>query len=64
MNDRIHVMNAGVVSEFASPHELLQNPESLFHDLCMNAGKARIAELSARARAKLDCPNAFKQVWA
>ncbi|KAI2499416.1 Abc transporter [Fragilaria crotonensis] len=63
-SDRILVMNAGVVSEFASPHELLQNPESLFYELCMNAGKAQFAELSARARAKLDCPNAFKQVWA
>jgi ATP-binding cassette subfamily C (CFTR/MRP) protein 2 len=63
-SDRILVMNAGVVSEFASPHDLLQNPESLFFELCMNAGKAQFAELSARARAKVESPNAFKAVWA
>jgi ABC-type multidrug transport system fused ATPase/permease subunit len=58
-SDRILVMNAGVVSEFAPPHELLQNPESLFYELCMNAGKAQFDVLSARARTNAMSPNTW-----
>lgn len=58
-SDRILVMNAGVVSEFAPPHDLLQNPESLFYELCMNAGKAQFDVLSARARANALSPKTW-----
>ena len=58
-SDRILVMNAGVVSEFAPPHELLQNPESLFYELCMNAGKAQFDALSARARTNALTPHTW-----
>ena len=58
-SDRILVMNAGVVSEFAPPDELLQNPESLFYELCMNAGKAQFDALSARAKKNALTPHTW-----
>ncbi len=53
-SDRILVMNAGVVAEYAHPAVLLQNPESLFYELCMNTGKAQFEVLAARARANIE----------
>jgi ABC-type multidrug transport system fused ATPase/permease subunit len=50
-SDRILVMNAGVVAEYDPPHVLLENSESIFYELCMNAGKAQFEVLCARARA-------------
>jgi len=50
-SDRILVMNAGVVAEFDAPHVLLENPESIFYELCMNTGQAQFDVLVARARA-------------
>ena len=58
-SDRILVMNAGVVSEFAPPDELLQNPESLFYELCMNAGKAQFEALAARAKSNALTPHTW-----
>jgi ABC-type multidrug transport system fused ATPase/permease subunit len=56
-SDRILVMNAGVVAEFDRPDKLLENPESLFYELCMNTGKAEFQILSARARAHFASQN-------
>jgi ATP-binding cassette, subfamily C (CFTR/MRP), member 1 len=50
-SDRILVMNAGVVAEFDRPVVLLENPESIFYELCMNTGKAQFDVLVAKARA-------------
>jgi len=50
-SDRILVMNAGVVAEFDSPDVLLEDPESIFYELCMNTGKAQFDVLVAKARA-------------
>lgn len=50
-SDRILVMDAGVVAEFDRPDVLLDNPESLFYELCMNAGKAHFDVLAAKTRA-------------
>jgi ATP-binding cassette, subfamily C (CFTR/MRP), member 1 len=49
-SDRILTVSAGVVAEFDRPDVLLSNPESIFHELCMNAGKAQFDVLSAKAR--------------
>jgi ABC-type multidrug transport system fused ATPase/permease subunit len=50
-SDRILVMNAGVIAEFDRPEVLLDDPESIFYELCMNTGKAQFQVLAARARA-------------
>ena len=50
-SDRILVMNAGVVAEYDPPEVLLDNPQSIFYELCMNTGKAQFEVLAARARA-------------
>jgi ATP-binding cassette, subfamily C (CFTR/MRP), member 1 len=50
--DRILVMSAGVVAEFDRPEVLLENPTSIFYELCMNTGKAQFAVLAAKARAR------------
>jgi ABC-type multidrug transport system fused ATPase/permease subunit len=49
-SDRILVMNAGVVAEFDTPHNLLEKTDSIFHELCMNTGRAQFEVLAARAR--------------
>lgn len=49
---RILVMNAGVVAESDTPHTLLEDSKSIFHELCMNTGKAQFEVLAARARTK------------
>jgi ATP-binding cassette, subfamily C (CFTR/MRP), member 1 len=56
-SDRILTMNAGVVAEYAHPHELLSNPDSIFHELCMNAGRAQFEVLAARARSNFHAGN-------
>jgi hypothetical protein len=38
------------VAEFERPDVLLENPESIFHELCMNTGKAQFEVLAAKAR--------------
>jgi ATP-binding cassette subfamily C (CFTR/MRP) protein 1 len=53
-SDRILVMNAGVVAEFEPPHVLLQNPDSLFYELCKNTGKAQFQVLAEKARTKYE----------
>jgi len=47
-SDRILVMNAGVVAEFDAPQVLLEDPESIFYELCMNTGKAQFDVLMAK----------------
>ena len=37
-SDRILVLDAGRVAEFASPHELLNKPGSIFGELCRQTG--------------------------
>lgn len=37
-SDRILVLDAGRVAEFASPHELLAKPGSIFGELCRQTG--------------------------
>jgi ABC-type multidrug transport system fused ATPase/permease subunit len=49
-SDRILTVSAGVVAEFDRPDVLLENPESIFHELCMNTGKAQFEVLAAKAR--------------
>jgi ATP-binding cassette subfamily C (CFTR/MRP) protein 1/ATP-binding cassette subfamily C (CFTR/MRP) protein 2 len=49
-SDRILTVSAGVVAEFERPDVLLENPESIFHELCMNTGKAQFEVLAAKAR--------------
>jgi ABC-type multidrug transport system fused ATPase/permease subunit len=50
-SDRILVVNAGVVAEYDRPDRLLENPDSLFYELCQNTGKAQFEVLAAKARA-------------
>jgi len=52
-SDRILVMNAGVVAEFDAPDVLLDNPDSIFYELCMNTGKAQFDVLVSKAHAHL-----------
>jgi ABC-type multidrug transport system fused ATPase/permease subunit len=49
-SDRILVMNAGVVAEYDRPDVLLDNPSSIFFELCMNTGRAQFDILAAKAR--------------
>lgn len=50
-SDRILVMNDGLVAEYDRPHLLLENPTSIFHNLCKSTGKSRFELLVERARA-------------
>jgi len=50
-SDRILVMNEGVVAEYDPPDVLLDNPQSIFYELCMNTGKAKFEALVAKANA-------------
>ena len=47
--DRILVMDAGRVAEFASPSELLRDEGSIFASLCRQAGAGAFASLKATA---------------
>lgn len=49
-SDRILTVSAGVVAEYDRPDVLLENPESIFYELCMNTGKAQFETLAAKAR--------------
>jgi ABC-type multidrug transport system ATPase subunit len=50
-SDRILTVSSGVVAEFErGPDVLLENPESIFYELCMNTGKAQFEALAAKAR--------------
>lgn len=49
-SDRILTVSAGVVAEYDRPDLLLDNPESIFYELCMNAGQAQFNALAAKAR--------------
>jgi ABC-type multidrug transport system fused ATPase/permease subunit len=49
-SDRILTLSGGVVAEYDRPDLLLENPESIFYDLCMNTGKAQFDALAAKAR--------------
>lgn len=49
-SDRILTVSAGVVAEYERPDVLLENPESIFHELCMNTGVAQFNVLAAKAR--------------
>jgi ATP-binding cassette, subfamily C (CFTR/MRP), member 1 len=49
-SDRILTVSAGVVAEFERPDLLLDNPNSIFYELCMNTGKAQFELLAAKAR--------------
>jgi ABC-type multidrug transport system fused ATPase/permease subunit len=50
-SDKILTMNAGVVHEYDSPAALLDDPNSIFYELCMNTGKAQFEGLRAKAKA-------------
>lgn len=49
-SDRIVTVSAGVVAEYERPDLLLDNPQSIFYELCMNMGKAQFDALVAKAR--------------
>ncbi len=49
-SDRILTVSAGVVAEYDRPDVLLDNPDSIFHELCMNTGLAQFNALAAKAR--------------
>jgi ABC-type multidrug transport system fused ATPase/permease subunit len=49
-SDRILTVSAGVVAEYDRPDVLLENPESIFYELCMNTGKAQFDVLVEKAR--------------
>lgn len=49
-SDRILVLDAGRVAEFASPHELLNRPGSIFGDLCRQTGAQYEVLRTAAAR--------------
>jgi ABC-type multidrug transport system ATPase subunit len=65
-SDRILAINAGVVAEFERPDVLLEDPGSIFYELCMNAGRAQFESLFAKAKAHAIekepyVPNAIKE---
>jgi ABC-type multidrug transport system fused ATPase/permease subunit len=49
-SDRILTVSAGVVAEYDRPDVLLDNPSSIFYELCMNTGQAQFNVLAAKAR--------------
>jgi len=49
-SDRILVMDAGVIAEFDRPDNLLEDEDSIFHELCRNTGRNQFQNLLARAR--------------
>jgi ATP-binding cassette, subfamily C (CFTR/MRP), member 1 len=49
-SDRILTVSAGVVAEFDRPDVLIENPDSVFHELCMNTGKAQFDTLARKAK--------------
>jgi ATP-binding cassette, subfamily C (CFTR/MRP), member 1 len=59
-SDRILVMNAGIVAEYDAPDVLLDDPESIFYELCMNTGPAQFQVLFNKAKASI--PNRLPRV--
>jgi ABC-type multidrug transport system ATPase subunit len=53
-SDRILVMDAGRVAEFASPAELLRDESTIFASLCRQAGASSFAGLKAAAERHAD----------
>jgi len=49
-SDRILTVSAGVVAEYDSPDVLIQDPKSVFHELCMNTGEAQYEALCQKAK--------------
>jgi ABC-type multidrug transport system fused ATPase/permease subunit len=49
-SDRILTVSAGVVAEYDSPDVLIENPDSVFHELCKNTGEAHFAALVEKAK--------------
>ena len=49
-SDRILTINSGVVAEYERPDVLLEDPDSIFYELCMNTGRAQFEVLAAKAR--------------
>ncbi|KAK9474191.1 P-loop containing nucleoside triphosphate hydrolase protein [Dipodascopsis tothii] len=48
--DMILVLDAGQVKEYAKPHTLLQQPDSIFRSMCENSGELeQLEELAAKA---------------
>lgn len=53
--DRIVVLDQGVVKEFGTPYELMQQDDGIFKDMCMSSGEfpvllemaKKVAELKA-----------------
>jgi ABC-type proline/glycine betaine transport system ATPase subunit len=45
-------MDSGSLVEYASPHELLQNPKSKFYKLCQATGKIEFRTLQKLAAQK------------
>ncbi|KAG7373767.1 multidrug ABC transporter permease/ATPase [Nitzschia inconspicua] len=53
-SDRILTVSSGVVAEFDRPDILIEDPNSVFHELCMNTGKAQYQELARKAKAHFE----------
>jgi ABC-type multidrug transport system fused ATPase/permease subunit len=49
-NDRIVVLDQGMVKEFGTPHELLQMEGGLFYEMCLDSGEMEV--LAEKARRK------------
>lgn len=60
-SDRILTISAGVVAEFDRPDILIEDPDSVFHELCMNTGKAHFGALVQKAKLHAEKKNATKK---
>jgi ABC-type multidrug transport system fused ATPase/permease subunit len=49
-NDRIVVLDQGMVKEFGTPHELLQKEGGLFYEMCMDSGEMEVLVEKARRK--------------
>jgi ABC-type multidrug transport system fused ATPase/permease subunit len=57
-SDRILTVSAGVVAEYDAPDVLIEDPNSVFHELCMNTGEAQYEALCQKAKKQ-----ARQKVW-
>jgi ATP-binding cassette, subfamily C (CFTR/MRP), member 1 len=57
-SDRILTVSAGVVAEYDAPDVLIEDPKSVFHELCMNTGEAQYEALCQKAKKQ-----ARQKVW-
>jgi ABC-type proline/glycine betaine transport system ATPase subunit len=48
-SDRVIVLDAGQIAEFASPRELLEQPRSIFAGMCKAAGITGLAPSASSA---------------